>query len=220
MISLDAVQRLVCEHSGLDQTMLGQAELRRLNQVALPVFLAGIHQHPTRDQRPDLLEQDLEEVRKKLRDIIRQIEALDAWALAVARRAKVRREIDAAGTDVNAIMAAMERAERVPPEEWPDKAAIRHLRDLENGLKDPIGTLFEKARGLPDGRGTKPNLVARNVALCAARALSELTGKPVSYWRDGTAFAKLTASLFLAFNIKADTRRACEWALSELTKSP
>ncbi len=120
---------------------------------------------------------------------------------------------------MTALISALERAESVPQEEWPDIAAVRHLRDLEEGLKRPIETLIKRGAGLSDGKGTKPNLVARRVALSAGRALAELTGRPPSYWRDGTAFAKLTAALFHAFSIKADTRRACEWALSELGKS-
>ena len=131
----------------------------------------------------------------------------------------INREIEAAGTGPQAIMAAMDRAAAVPMDEWPDKAAVRNLRELEEGLKRPIETLIRDGRGLSDGRGTKPNLFARKVALLAARALADLTGQPLSHGRDGTTFAKLTADLFRSFGIKADTRRACEWALSELRKS-
>lgn len=219
MSDFEAVRRLLLLHSGIEDGDLDRESNERLARASLAIYAAGVHQDSKKDQRPDVLEQELEAVRSKLLDVIREIEKLDTWALSVARRSQVRREIDAAGPDPKAIIAAMDRAQSVPTEEWPDKVAIRGLKALEEGLRDPIETLIRKGRGLSEGRGTKPNLVARNLALAAARALADMTGESLSYWRDGTAFAKLTADLFRAFDIKADTRRACEWALSELEKS-
>ena len=219
MITLDGVEALLSRHLGLDQSAMTQADLQRLTDAALRVFAAGSFQHPKRDQRPDLLEQDLEAMRAEIRAIIRRIEALDGWALSVARRARATREIEAAGPDPAAILAAVDRAEQAPASDWPDKAAIRNLRELEEGLRKPIETLIRLGSGLPSGKGTKPNLVARKLALAAARAWSDLTDSEPTYWKDSTAFARLADDLFRGFGIKADTRRACEWALSELAKS-
>ena len=226
MTELNKVMALLCQHAGIDPATLPQPEAQRANTLALGILGIGLRNDPLVDRRPDLLEQKLEDARGEIRRLIEAIEALNPWALAVARRAKSDREFEAKmallkDSDPEALIAAVLQHTETPPpkEDWPDKAAIRNLRELEDGLKKPIQTLIRKTEGFSDGRGAKPNLVARNLAHAAARALMELTGEPPSYWRDATAFAKLTADLFRLFNVEADTRRACEWALSELEKS-
>jgi hypothetical protein len=217
---IESIVSLLAHHAGLDSFSKNDwnSEIRT---HAFNLKIASLMNHPLRDQRPDILEQELESARKEIRLIIRRIEALDGWALSVARRATTReadeKAFAAAGSDNSALLAALERA-KTPVEEWPDKAAIKHLKALEIGLKTPIETLIEKSKSLPSGKGAKPNLAARKVALKAGWALIKLTGKPISYWRDSTAYANLTTDLFRLFGIKADTRRPCEWALSELAK--
>lgn len=220
MSNVATIKALLVNAAGV--TITTQGEARALNQLAVDLSVASLFIDPLRDQRPDILEQDLESARKEILSIIKRIEGLNKWALSVARRAATRdadeRAISEAGTDVDAILAAVDRS-IIPADTYPDIAAIKHLKALENGLKGPIETLIKRSEGLPTGKGAKPNLIARRVALQAGKALITLTGKPISYWRDSTAYATLTDELFRLFGINADTRRPCEWALSELARN-
>jgi len=157
VIGVEAVEQLLCKHAGIDRSMVPLADTVRLFRLALAVWMDGTSQRPLVDQRPDLLEQKLEDVRGSIRDIIRQIEGLDGWAVAVARRDKPRKEMEAAA-DVTALLSALERAESVSQEEWPDIAAVRHLRELEEGLKRPIETLIKGGRGFRMAKGPSRTL--------------------------------------------------------------
>jgi hypothetical protein len=209
------IEALLAQYADLNEIQRESAKVA-LRQHALEISFL-YYRKSLRDQRPDLVEADLEELRKQIRAIVKRIQQLDSWTLSSVRTAKRSREIEAAGSDLNAIHLIIARPP-LPKEEWPDKAAIRHLLELEEGLNWPIEKLIEKTRDLPVGKGAKPNLQARKVALAAGAALIALTGKPVSYWQGATAYAKLTEVLFKQFGIRADTRRPCEWALSELAK--
>lgn len=211
-----AVYDLLCLHASIDQASIPRERAQKLNHLSSNIVLAATAQHPARDQRPDILEAELNAVRVEIRALVRRLSNLDDWAASVARRADTEKALEAAGSDVGRIMATIRDAADTPQEDWLDKATIRQLQKLDDALKRPIEVLIRRGEGLNDGRGAKPNLVARRVALAAAQALIVATGRPPSYWRDATAFAKLTADLFRVFDIRADTRRPCEWALSKL----
>lgn len=214
-----AIEAKLCLYAGLDQDNVSHAQAKTLREFSIRISIIGSRNHPIRDMRPDILEGQLEEIRRSIRTIIRQIENIDLWALALARRAKLHKEIEAAEFDQDRIIEIIKSSEQIPMEQWTDLAAIRNLKLLDEGLRYPIEILIEKSRQLPSGRGTKPNIVARRIALLAANALIQLTKRPVTYWKASTSYARLTADLFESFGIKADTRRACEWALSELPES-
>ena len=106
----------------------------------------------------------------------------------------------------------------MPETEWIDQKAISSLTRVRDALNAPIETLIHEGRSLPSGRGAKPNLVARKVAYLAGWAMHAISDMKPSYWKEGSKFARFCDALFLEFSLTADTRRACEWALSQLAK--
>lgn len=213
------IEEKLCRFAKLgDPSLLDEETGKAVRKYVNSITIAGIQQHTLRDRRPDLLEQQLEAARATLRDAIKQIEAIDGWALSIARRGVAKAEMAAAAAldDPEALMAAIARHAVVPVEQWPDKVAVANLRVLEQGLRLPTEIAIEKAAEMPQGKGAKPDLVARRVALEAGRALLDLTGEVPTYREDGTAFAKLTAELFREFGIKAHPLQPCKYALAKL----
>jgi hypothetical protein len=104
-------------------------------------------------------------------------------------------------------------------EEWVDIAALRQLDELERALVRPVEIAIGLSESTPAGRGRPPELAARAVALTIASALLDLTGKAPTYRRNSTAYARLTAAVFEFLDERADTDRACKWALTKLQNS-
>jgi hypothetical protein len=188
-----------------------------LHHLSNEIYWAGTSQDRSY-QRPDLVEAELENLRVQLRQTAQKIANLDPSASAAANVADMELEagVSAAAPGGPTYGDALRKADIRPYSEWLVPATIEHLLRLERALKSPISDVIQRGSGLSDGRGAKPNLVARNVALVGAKALVELTGKPVTAYR----CEKLAADLFNLFGIEAKPRRVCEWVLSELAKGP
>lgn len=179
--------------------------------------------------RPREVEESLEVVRRNIRNLRASIEKLDESALSIARAWHFRANRptpdpmvrDPGNIDPDDGQAIYEWfAARFPSkEEWVDIATLRQLDALERALVRPAEIAIGLSESTPAGRGRPPELAARAVALMVARALLDLTGKVPTYRRDGTAYARLTAAIFEFLGERADTDRACKWALTKLPDS-
>lgn len=217
MNSYENVRNLLIRYTEVDQETADQRKLLRVKRFSLAIFSAGIHKDPD-DYRPDELEADLEAIRKQINELMDAISQLNPWAAKIARREAERARLLAAGMPEDLLEIQMMWHE-APMTEWIDQKAISSLKGLRDALKVPIETLIHAGRSLPSGKGRKPDLVARKVAYLAGWALHVIGDQKPSYWKDSSKFAKFCEALFLEFSLKADTRRACEWALSELAKN-
>lgn len=216
MSSFDKVVDLLVHFAGLDRTTADEQTLRKLNRFALAIFSAGIHQ-AAHDLRPDLLEAELERLRTQISALAHVIGELNPWAAAVARQeAGVAKRMKAGMPEDLARQQSILDGDLA--DEPVDQLAIAALTELNHALKQPIERLIHKSRPFPTGKGKKPDLVARKIALIAGQALLSLGEKKLSYWKGSSTYAKLCEALFHEFGVRAEGRRACEWAVSELEK--
>lgn len=219
MNSYENTRDLLIRYAELDQETADWRTLLRVKRFSLAIFSAGMHKDP-HDYRPDELEADLEAIRKQINELMHTISQLNPWAAKIARREAERARLLAVGMPEDLLKIQMMWHE-APVTEWIDQKAISSLKGLNDALQVPIETLIHAGRSFPSGKGRKPDLVARKVAYLAGWALHVINDKKPSYWKDGTGtkFARFCEALFLEFSLKADTRRACEWALLELEKN-
>lgn len=217
MNSYENVRNLLIHYTDVDLETVDQRTLLRINRFSLAIFSAGKHKDP-HDYRPDELEADLEAIRKQINELVDAISQLNPWAAKIARREAERARLLAAGMPEDLLEIQMIWHE-APMTEWIDQKAISSLKGLRDALKVPIETLIHAGRSLPSSKGRKSDLVARKVAYLAGWALHVISDKKPSYWKDGSKFARFCEALFLEFSLKTDTRRPCEWALSELKKN-
>jgi hypothetical protein len=216
MSSVENVRALLIQHAGVDQDAADERTLLSLKRFSVWIFAAGI-QKDDHNYRPDLLEADLEDLRQQIKAVAARISQLHPWAKKAARREAERARLLATGLPEDLVTIQMTWRE-APVTEWIDQKAVSALKDLGDALKEPIERLIHEGRTLRDSKGRKPDLVARKIAYRAGWALQVIGGKKPSYWKDSSKFARLCEALFLEFSLKSDTRRACEWALSELAK--
>lgn len=216
MSSFEKVRDLLTRYAEVDQDTADERTLLRVNRFSISIFSAGLHKDP-HDYRPDELEADLEAIRKQIRDLAEAISLLNPWAAAYARREAERARLVATGVPEDLARRQVILGE-VPMNEGIDQKVISSLTELRVALTAPIEDLVHRGRSLPIGKGRKPDLVAPKVAYLAGWALHAISDKKPSYWKDGSKFAKFSEALFLEFSLTTDTRRACEWALSELAK--
>lgn len=216
MSSFENVRDLLVDYAEVDRNTADEKTLLRVQRFSLAIFSAGLHQEP-RDYRPDLYEAELEALRQQITRLVEAISHLDPWAVEFVRREAERARLLATGVPEDLARQQVILRE-VPVTEWIDQKAISSLAGVRDALKAPIEALIHEGRSLPAGRGTKPNLVARKVAYLAGWALHAISDMKPSYWKDGSKFARFCDALFLEFSLTADTRRACEWALSQLAK--
>ena len=217
MNSYENVRDLLIRYAEVNQETADERTLLRVKRFSLAIFSAGIHKDP-HDYRPDELEADLEAIRKQINELMDAISQLNPWAAGIARREAELARMLAAGVPEDLLRIQMMWHE-APVTEWIDQKAISSLKGLRDALKVPIETLIHAGRSLPSSKGRKPDLVARRVAYLAGWALHVISDKTPSYWKDGSKFARLCEALFLEFSLTVDTRRPCEWALSELAKN-
>lgn len=211
---------MICRHAGVEETALSRDQFQALNLAAVTILGLISRQDPDLDQGPDSVAEDLQDLREHIQRIARRIAKLDPWVLSVAGQSELQGMVDAAGEDPQTVVAAVNAFGSMPRDKWLGWGLVDHLNRLDVALARPIEIMNQSAASLTPGPGAPPNLVARRVALSAATVLIKISGQPVSYWREATSFAKLTAELFRDLKGRPDTRRACEWALSELAKKP
>lgn len=216
MSSFENVCDLLFRFADVDQQTADERTLLRIRRFSLSILSAGIHQD-AHDYRPDLLKADLEAVRKQIKELVDAISHLDPWVVKAARREAERARLLAAGVPEDLVVTQVMWREP-PVTEWTDQNAISALTKLGDALERPIEDLIRDGRSLPTSKGRKPDLVARKVAYYAGWALVAISNKKPSYWKDSSTFAKFCEALFVEFSLTTDTRRACEWALSELAK--
>ncbi len=217
MNSYENTRDLLLRYAEVKQETADGRTLVRVKRFSLAIFSAGIHKDP-HDYRPDELEADLEAIRKQINELVDAISQLNPWAAKIARREAERARLLAAGVPEDLLRIQMMWHE-APVTDWIDQKAISSLKGLRAALTVPIETLIDAGRSFPSSKGRKPDLVARKVAYLAGWALHVISDKKPSYWKDGSKYARFCDALFLEFSLKADTRRACEWALSELAKN-
>jgi hypothetical protein len=180
--------------------------------------------------RPRKVEASVEAVLRAIRDLRKKINSLDPSVLEIARatHAKANAAVGSEDGDYpsDKKLAVTEIFEwwwaRLPSEQdLVDIAALHHLDNLERALVRPVEIAIRLTEGTPLGQGRPPELAARAVALTAARAVLDLTGKVPTYRRYGTPYAKLVESLFefLFPGGNLDFERACKWALTKLPES-
>lgn len=218
MIDREQIMAMLCRHAAVEKMNLTREQYQSLNFGAVEILSCGWQQGTKTGRKPGDVAHELQGLREHIRRVARRIADLDPWVLSTAGNSELQTQIDAAGGNVEAIMAAFEWWGNRSKAEWLGWGLADHLERLDRALQVPIDGLNRAASGSRSGPGRGPNRVARRMALAAGGTLIALTGRPVSYWRGSTAFAKVTEELFNAFGIDADTRRPCEWALSELGK--
>lgn len=216
MIGFERVRELLACFAEVNLVTADQKTLLRLNRFALAIFSAGIHQND-HDFRPDVLEAELETLRKQINALVTAVSEINSWTVET-----VRYEADLARLKRTGMSEDMARSWLIKGEaatgDPVDQAAIFVLSELRDALKRPIEDLIREGRSLPPGKGRKPNLVARKIALLAGQALTALSTRELAYWKGSSIYAQLCEALLHEFGMKADARRACEWAMSELEK--
>ncbi len=211
------VRDLLFHFNKVDPSAADENIVRKVNRFSLAIFSAGIHQD-AHDFRPDILEAELEELRSQIEALAVGIAQLNPWAAEVARQEAERARLVRTGMSEDLAISRVLLGEASMLEPI-DQVAISSLNDLNDALKKPIEALIHKGRSFPTGKGKKPDLVAREIAYMAGWAMIAIGTQKPSYWRAGSIYAKLCEALFHEFGLKADSRRACEWALSELEKN-
>ncbi len=175
--------------------------------------------------RPKDIEEELEGIRADIRALKKRIQNADRFAMVLARREATRPNLEALEAEIEeaqgnheVITQAADRyflKERaITPDKYVDKAAIKHLEEVEKCLVRPIEEAIEAA---PKGRGRPKNNRAHAIASYAARSYLYLTGERPTFW-NGTdnAFSILVDELFNVANIVADIRKPIEAAMSKL----
>ncbi|WP_137110102.1 hypothetical protein [Rhodobacter sp. SY28-1] len=217
MNSFEIVRELLLRFAEVDRSTADAKTLLLVNRFSLVIFSSGIHKD-RRSLRPDLLEADLEAIRKQIQELVNAISDLDPWVVQIVRlEGHVARRV-AAGVSEDVARRELLDIDTTK-DEWIDSAAISLLTGLKDALKEPIQRLIHEGRSFPSGKGRKPDLVARKVAYYAGLAICRIGQSRPTYRKGSTKFAKFCEALFDEFSISSDCRRACEWALSEMQKS-
>lgn len=213
---------LLAEAAGIDFAL---CEIETREKLFKEVLRFAPIQKPHPWKRPREIEDEIDGIRSDIRRLRQRIEALDGYAMSLARIEADRGEQEAAlqaiidaGNDRELIADALsklrEHGQR-PQEQWVDRAALRHLEALEAALVYPAERAISRTM---DGSGRPRNLDAYEVALAAAVAFQNLTGTRPGYWNGGrgTPFSRLVEALFADIGIDAHPRKPIEWAMTKL----
>lgn len=176
---------------------------------------------------PGQIEAQLEDARAKLRGAIKAVEALDGYALSLARRYSDREreerffrrlgEIDASVNSEDAKRVMVDRLcadyEPQPPSEYVDNNALAAMAALVQSLERPTEMAIANA---PQGPGRRKNRRAYEVAKYALLIYREVTDQDVGFWEGGsTPFSRLVAGLFEIYGIKAGIKKPILEAMHE-----
>jgi hypothetical protein len=170
MSGFERVRELLARFAEVNLVTADQKTLLRLNRFSLAIFSAGIHQND-HDYRPDVLNAELEALRKQIDALVTAVSEINSGTAET-----VRYEADLSRLMRTGVSEDMARSRLINGEaatgDPVDQAAISVLLELRDSLKGPIEHLTHGGRSLPTGKGRKPNLVARKVALLAGQALT------------------------------------------------
>lgn len=219
----DKIIRICAEAAGIDLTTCDQATRKKVRKEGLRVALESVDSRPW--DKPGAIESEIDGIIADIRSLRRRIQALDNYALALARMEADRPEREAAlqamadaGNDPDRREAAHQRLidlPNKPKEDWVDFIAIRHLDELEAALVFPATEAITRADR--SGRTKKRNLAAYDLALAAAHAYQNLTGKTPGNWTGGnTPFMRMVEQLFEVAGIRASVRKPIEAAIHNL----
>lgn len=204
-----------------------------LRDLAYKGAIMVISHTPQGWERPQEIEKELEGVLSDIRALRKRIIKLDGYSLSMARRRQDPLQEEIAKIDVAEVLRQLKsdleaqgRGEQTPPrlwhqigdappiENWVDKAALRHLDELEKCLIAPIEAAIASA---PSGRGRPKNRRAYRIAEFAVGMFVRLTGEKPTYWNGTeTKFSRLVEELFQIGGVKADIRKPIEAAMSKL----
>jgi hypothetical protein len=176
-------------------------------------------------ERPKEIEAELEGILSDIRALKKRIRSADRHAVVLARQEATKKEkddferaiIEAKGDrTLNDKLSReyMQAMAEITPDRYVDRAAIKHLEEVERCFVRPIEVAIKAG---PQGRGRPKNQHAHQMAEFAAEAFMLLTGEKPTYW-NGTenAFSAMVSELFSIGGILADIRKPIEAAMSKL----
>jgi len=205
------------------------AGMNSLGGFAHKVLLASFG--PTWD-RPSLAERDLEELRVTVRLLRRQLADLPGSIRTALNQEgdddyRRIRELNSMTDFDEASMAELQSLldKPTPQDQWTTPAMERELARLEAACVLATERTIRAGQSFePSGSrgGRPPNWRARQVAFAVAHYLTEANGEPPALWTGQSPkgpFATALVEIFHLLGIKADIRRAGEWALSKLSET-
>ena len=214
---LDALIDVLAAVDGCDGPPGGEIwRRRRLASCAIAVA-----SHGPRWRNPASAEEQLERLRREARSFRERLAGLELTAQNALNQEGSelrRRQFEAMHrNDMAALAAAM--SEPVPPvSEWLLPSLEAALSRLDEALPRAIERSIAAGAALPE-TGRPANWRARGVALEVAKYLREVKGAAPALWT-GTPpsgpYARALRGCFDVLGIRADIRRAGEWALSKL----
>jgi len=215
--SADAVFEVLAAVDGCEGPPGGEIWHRRM-MAAHAVVIASCGPRWT---NPPSAEAELERLRREARSLRRLLSDLDAASQTALnqegdeRKARERKAMQQG--DLAALVALM--SEPQPPvSEWLVPSLLAALARLEEALPRAIERTIAAGAGLPE-TGRRANWRARGVALAIARYLREVNGAAPALWTGqppSGPYARALRGCFDVLGIRADIRRAGEWALSKL----
>lgn len=224
MNRIERIRAIILEGTNTDPESLSQEQ-----RIFLSLCVGNIITHPILNN-PNEVEEEVDRIIKDLRGLRRRIKALDRDAKYLTRKyqdedkkdeifARMSEAIE--NNDLQAHESAVDELAALqsrPQEEWVDLATLHHLDELERSLVRTGERAISVARL---GPGRRKNRKAHKVALHAARAYLELTGKKPTYRGGGTTqFSRILEKIYKVEGINAGLRGPVEAAMQKLQEDP
>lgn len=207
-----------------------RSRVDRETKQRVNLLVGGMHGAARMWEKPDQVEDQLENARAKLRDAIKAVEALDKFALVLARKDADRERDDQFLRSIEEIEAReisdaekRELFERISADfkpqavsDYVDKKAVASMAALFQSLERPTEQAIANA---PQGRGRRKNRRAYAVAEYSLLIYREITGQDPGFWERGdTPFSRLVGGLFEIYGINADLKKPILAAMHKFQK--